>query len=67
MAQGRKRLVVVPLDSDYALPQATAAVVALLEGLEAAGLREDVGVGLLSMLGFESTCDHMKARVGRDG
>ncbi|KAL4458202.1 hypothetical protein ABPG75_013067 [Micractinium tetrahymenae] len=57
----RKRVVVVCLDSDYALPQATAAVKELLRQLEAAGLRGDVGVGLLSMLGFDSTCEAMQA------
>lgn len=64
MGQRRRALVMVPLDSDYALPEATAAIKGLLEGLRAAGLREDVGVGLLSMLGFDSTSDHLKVRAG---
>lgn len=58
----RRRLVAVALDSDFALPQVTAAVGELLRQLEAAGLRDDVGVGMLSMLGFESTCSCMQVR-----
>ena len=62
MGQRRKHFVVVPLDSDFALPQATSAVKALLQELRSAGLREDVGLGVLSMLGFDSTSDHMQVR-----
>ena len=62
MGQRRKHFVVVSLDSDFALPQATTAVKALLQELCSAGLREDVGLGVLSMLGFESTSDHMQVR-----
>lgn len=60
---------VVPLDSDVAVPQVTAAVGELLRQLETAGLRDDVGVGLLSMLGFESTCNSMEVRglAGHEG
>jgi sucrose-phosphate synthase len=67
LAAGRHRLVVLPLDSDYVLPQATAALSALLERLRSEGQRGSVGVGLLSMLGFESTCEHLEAAgIGRD-
>lgn len=64
MAAGRRSLVVVPLDSDYALPQVAAAVKAVLEALQGAGLRDAVGLGLLSMLGFESTCEHLEVSGG---
>ncbi|PSC69593.1 Sucrose-phosphate synthase [Micractinium conductrix] len=57
----RHALVAVAVDSDFALPQAVAAVQGLLSALTDAGLRNDVGVGMLSMLGFDSTCDAMKA------
>lgn len=57
----RKAMVVVPVDSDFALPQATSAVRAVLDQLEAGGVRQEVGVGLLSMLGFDSTCQAMEA------
>lgn len=63
LGQSRRSLVLVPLDSDYVLPEATGAISALLEGLESRGQRNDVGLGLLSMLGFESTCQHMEVSV----
>ncbi|KAI3435641.1 hypothetical protein D9Q98_001699 [Chlorella vulgaris] len=67
LGQSRRSLVLVPLDSDYVLPEATGAISALLEGLESRGQRNDVGLGLLSMLGFESTCQHMEAAgIARD-
>lgn len=67
LAAGRRRLVVVPLDSDFVLPQATAALRALLDRLRGGGLAEGVGVGMLSMLGFESTCEHLQVSCrGRD-
>ena len=60
LAATRDRLVVLPLDSDYVLPQATAALHGLLDRLKGAGQRDSVGVGLLSMLGFDSTCEHLE-------
>ena len=51
---------VVPLDSDFAVPRATAAIRGLLRQLQAAGMQGAVGLGILSMLGFDSTCQHLK-------
>ena len=65
MAAQRKRMLVLPLDSDYAVPAAAAAARALLESVDAAGAGGDVGLGVLSMLGFDSTCEHMEARACR--
>jgi hypothetical protein len=65
VAAGRRSLVVLPLDSDYALPQAAAAIKAVLGALRDAGLRDAVGLGLLSMLGFESTCEHLEVGAHR--
>lgn len=67
MAQRRRRIVVLCLESDFVLPEVTAAAQRLLGELRGAGLRDDVGVGLLSMLGFDSTCEHMQARAGGRG
>lgn len=58
----RRRMVVLHLDSDYALPEVTSAARALLDTLRAGGA-QDVGLGLLSMLGFDSTHQHMEVRV----
>jgi len=60
LAAGRRRLLVLPLDSDFVLPQATAALRGLLDRLKSSGQREGVGVGLLSMLGFDSSCEHLE-------
>ena len=50
----------VPLDSDFAVPRATATLKGLLRQLQAAGMQGAVGLGMLSMLGFDSTCQHLK-------
>lgn len=64
LAASRRHLVVLPLDSDFVVPQATTALRGLLDRLKSGGQRGHVGVGLLSMLGFDSTCEHLQVRGG---
>eukprot|EP00887_Chlorella_sp_A99_P001559 scaffold8.g1559.t1 len=59
-AASRRHLVAIPLDSDYCLPQFIAALRAVVEERERAELGEPVGVGVLSMLGFDSTRGHIE-------
>ena len=49
----RSQWVVLTLDSDHCVPEVVAALKALRKSLEGAG--DGVGIGLLSMLGFDST------------
>jgi hypothetical protein len=60
-AAGRRRLVAVNLDSGAAAPAAAAALRAAAAALTAAGVGDDVGLGVLSMLGFESTREALAA------
>jgi sucrose-phosphate synthase len=59
IAATRKRLIVVPLDSDKVISDVIFQLRQLISGLNAAGLSSDVGIGVLSMLGFDSTYDHI--------
>ncbi|KAH7619458.1 putative sucrose-phosphate synthase 1 [Nannochloris sp. 'desiccata'] len=59
VAATRKRLIVVPLDSDKVISDVVFQLRQLISGLNAAGLSSDVGIGVLSMLGFDSTYDHI--------
>ena len=57
MGLRRERFVVLHLDADYCLPEFTAQLRAVVEQLSGV---EHVGLGLLSMLGFDSTCSHLE-------
>ncbi len=59
IAATRKHFIVVPLDSDKVISEVTFQLKQVLSGLRAAGLSQDVGIGVLSMLGFDSTYDHI--------
>jgi len=59
IAATRKRLIVVPLDSDKVISDVIFYLRQLISGLNAAGLSNEVGIGVLSMLGFDSTYDHI--------
>lgn len=61
-AAGRKHFVVVPLDSDKVLDDVVSVLKDITTELKAAGLVDMVGVGILSMLGFDSTHDHFLDR-----
>ncbi|GAB4822201.1 hypothetical protein N2152v2_009247 [Parachlorella kessleri] len=52
-ASQRRQWVVLTLDSDQCVPEVVAALKALRKSLESAG--DGVGIGMLSMLGFDST------------
>ena len=60
-AAGKTRLLVVPLDSDHGVPAAAAVLRRVQEQLGRGGSGGSVALGVLSMLGFESTRDHLAA------
>ena len=60
-AAGKTRLLVVPLNSDFCVPEAAAVLRTIQEQLERDGLGGSVALGVLSMLGFESTREHLAA------
>lgn len=57
----RKRFIAVPLDSDKVVGDVVVLLSQLLKGLKDAGLDHEVGIGVLSMLGFDSTYEQMLA------
>ena len=60
-AAGKASLLVVPLDSNFCVPDAAAVLRAAQAQLERDGLGSSVALGVLSMLGFESTRDVLAA------
>lgn len=64
VASLRTHWVVLPLDSDHTLPEVAGALGALRAALAAAGLEEAVGLGVLSMLGFDSTRNALEVGGG---
>jgi sucrose-phosphate synthase len=59
LAALRKRFIVIPLDSDKVVSDVMFQLKQLISGLKMNGLSGDVGIGVLSMLGFDSTYDHI--------
>ena len=60
-AATKRKFIAVPLDSDKCVNDVAAFLNELVAALEKAGQSDDVGVGVLSMLGFDSTYDHILA------
>jgi hypothetical protein len=65
----RRHWVVLALDSDHCLPEVVASLGALRDALAGAGegMAEGVGVGVLSMLGFDSTRNALRVRCDSAG
>lgn len=57
----KKHFVAIPLDSDACVGQVARVLTALHSSLVSAGLDSSVGIGVLSMLGFDSTFDHLQS------
>lgn len=62
LAAMRRHWVVLPLDSDHCVPEVAGTLSALRSALAGAGLGDAVGLGVLSMLGFDSTRSVLQVR-----
>lgn len=58
-ALSKRHFIVVPVDSDKLIGAAARALNSVCASLKVAGLGEEVGVGVLSMLGFDSIHDKL--------